>query len=34
MNWSNALNGTRFELMSCWSGVSAVAGGLTALKHS
>jgi len=29
--WSNALNGTKFELMSCWSGVSAVAGGLAGI---
>lgn len=29
--WSNALNGTNFELMSCWSGVSAVAGGLAGI---
>lgn len=29
--WSNALNGTKFELMSCWSGVSAVAGGLVGI---
>ena len=26
--WSNALRGTHFELMSCWSGVTAVAGGI------
>lgn len=25
--WSNALRGTHFELMSCWSGVTAVGGG-------
>lgn len=29
--WSNALHGTKFELMSCWSGVSAVAGGLAGI---
>lgn len=26
--WSNALRGTHFELMSCWSGVTAVIGGI------
>lgn len=26
--WSNALRGTHFELMSCWSGVTAVGGGI------
>lgn len=29
--WSNALRGTHFELMSCWSGVTAVAGGLAGI---
>ena len=29
--WSNALKGTKFELMNCWSGVSAVAGGLAGI---
>lgn len=29
--WSNALHGTKFELMGCWSGVSAVAGGLAGI---
>lgn len=26
--WANALLGTRFELTSCWSGVTAVIGGI------
>ena len=29
--WSNALRGTHFELMSCWSGVTAVGGGIAAI---
>ena len=29
--WSNALSDTRFELMICWSCVSAVAGGLAGI---
>lgn len=29
--WANALLGTRFELMSCWSGVAAVASGMATI---
>lgn len=29
--WSNALRGTHFELMSCWSGVTAVGGGIATI---
>ncbi|AXB81795.1 hypothetical protein ACG98G_00290 [Megasphaera hexanoica] len=29
--WANALLGTRFELMSCWSGVAAVASGIATI---
>nr|DAT91032.1 MAG TPA: hypothetical protein [Caudoviricetes sp.] len=29
--WSNALCGTHFELMSCWSGVTAVGGGIAVI---
>nr|DAX05855.1 MAG TPA: hypothetical protein [Caudoviricetes sp.] len=29
--WSNALRGTHFELMSCWSGVTAVVGGFATI---
>lgn len=29
--WSNALCGTHFELMSCWSGVTAVGSGIAAI---
>ncbi len=29
--WSNALQGTKFELMSCWSGVTAVGGGIATI---
>lgn len=27
--WSNALRGTKFELSSCWSGITVVITGLT-----
>lgn len=29
--WANALYGMRFELNSCWSGVSAVAAGIVTI---
>lgn len=29
--WANALLGMRFELMSCWSGVAAVASGMATI---
>lgn len=29
--WSNALRGTHFELTSCWSGVTAVGGGIATI---
>lgn len=29
--WSNALHDTHFELMSCWSGVTAVGGGIATI---
>ena len=29
--WANALQGTHFELMSCWSGVAAVGGGIATI---
>lgn len=29
--WANALLGTRFELMSCWGGVAAVASGMATI---
>lgn len=29
--WANALLGMRFELMSCWSGVAAVASGMATM---
>ena len=29
--WSNALVGTHFEVMSCWSGVTAIIGGLAGI---
>ena len=35
--WSNALNGTRFELASCWPGITVVItgiGGITALAKA
>lgn len=35
--WSNALHGTKFELSSCWSGITAVItgiGGITALAKA
>lgn len=35
--WSNALYGTKFELNSCWQGISAVVagmGGVTALAKA
>ena len=35
--WSNALNGTKFELSSCWSGITVVItgiGGVAALAKA
>ena len=35
--WSNALNGTKFELASCWSGITVVItgiGGVAALAKA
>ena len=29
--WSNGLNGTHFELGSCWQGISAVVAGMTGI---